>query len=160
MLSIYGSKPGRSGYCDGVSRRGMLKIGALGVGAFGLNMVDLLRAEDAAATLQEPQGGYQYLPRWRTTSPGHVGNQDQGAEGNSWAFSADCDQCSRDSDRRVFSQDCIDHGQVDGLEGRRGLRGTARFVPVHDRLASPGNACGGRLPGPGQRVAQGGRSGG
>ncbi|MCH2118868.1 MAG: DUF1501 domain-containing protein [Pirellulales bacterium] len=50
MLSIYGSKPRRSGYCDGVSRRGLLKIGALGVGAYGLNMVDLLRAEGASGT--------------------------------------------------------------------------------------------------------------
>ena len=50
MLSIYGSKPQRSGYCDGMSRRGLLKIGALGVGAYGLNMVDLLRAEGASGT--------------------------------------------------------------------------------------------------------------
>lgn len=45
MLSVYGSKTTRSAYCDQISRRGILKIGALGVGAFGLNMADLLRAE-------------------------------------------------------------------------------------------------------------------
>ena len=45
MLSVYGSKTKRNAYCDQISRRGMLKIGALGVGAFGLNMADLLRAE-------------------------------------------------------------------------------------------------------------------
>jgi len=50
MLTIYGSqkKNARSGYCDGISRRGMLKIGALGVGAFGLNQADVLRAQAAA----------------------------------------------------------------------------------------------------------------
>ena len=52
MLTIFGSrdKNVRSGYCDGVSRRGMLKIGALGVGAFGLNQADLLRADAASKT--------------------------------------------------------------------------------------------------------------
>ena len=45
MLSVYGSKTTRNAYCDQISRRGVLKIGALGVGAFGLNMADVLRAE-------------------------------------------------------------------------------------------------------------------
>ena len=50
MLTIFGSQKNnaRSGYCDGISRRGMLKIGALCVGAFGLNQADLLRADAAA----------------------------------------------------------------------------------------------------------------
>ncbi|MDA1051284.1 MAG: DUF1501 domain-containing protein [Planctomycetota bacterium] len=47
MLTVIGSRPGRSGYCDGVNRRGFLKIGALGVGAFGLNLADIYRAEAA-----------------------------------------------------------------------------------------------------------------
>lgn len=47
MLTVLGSRPGRSGYCDGVSRRGFLKIGALGVGALGLNLADIYRAEAA-----------------------------------------------------------------------------------------------------------------
>ena len=52
MLTIFGSQKNnaRSGYCDGISRRGMLKIGALGVGAFGLNQADLLRAAAAGKT--------------------------------------------------------------------------------------------------------------
>ncbi len=47
MLTILGAKSSRSGYCDGVSRRGFLKIGALGVGAAGLNLADIYRAEAA-----------------------------------------------------------------------------------------------------------------
>lgn len=43
MLTIHGQ---RSRYCDGVSRRGFLKIGGLGLGALALS--DLLRAEAAA----------------------------------------------------------------------------------------------------------------
>jgi hypothetical protein len=43
MLTIYG---GRSRFCDGVSRRNFLKIGALGVA--GLSLPQLLRAEAAA----------------------------------------------------------------------------------------------------------------
>src|SRR2546428_13428475 len=40
MLTIYGNK---SRFCDGVSRRNFLKIGALGLG--GLTLPQLLRAE-------------------------------------------------------------------------------------------------------------------
>jgi hypothetical protein len=45
MLSILGQK---SRYCDGVSRRGFLKIGGLSFGAGGFTLADLLRAEAAA----------------------------------------------------------------------------------------------------------------
>ncbi|QDU38237.1 hypothetical protein Mal4_25620 [Maioricimonas rarisocia] len=40
MLSLLG---GRNGYCDGISRRSLLRIGALGIG--GLTLADLLRLE-------------------------------------------------------------------------------------------------------------------
>src|SRR4029450_6191949 len=43
MLSILAPKPLNSGFCDGVSRRNFLKIGALGLG--GLTLPQLLRAE-------------------------------------------------------------------------------------------------------------------
>ncbi len=46
MLTINSSKTQR--YCDGVSRRGFLTIGALGIGS--LTLADLLRAEGAAGT--------------------------------------------------------------------------------------------------------------
>lgn len=45
MLSILGQK---SRYCDGVSRRGFLKIGGLSFGAGGFTLADLLRAEASA----------------------------------------------------------------------------------------------------------------
>src|SRR6266436_7746935 len=45
MLTIYGPKPNNSGFCDGVSRRSFLKIGALGLG--GLTLPQLLQAESA-----------------------------------------------------------------------------------------------------------------
>src|SRR6056297_2675229 len=47
MLSIFEPKGGR--FCDGVSRRGFLKIGGLSFGAGGLTLADLLRAEAAPA---------------------------------------------------------------------------------------------------------------
>ncbi|MCA9110593.1 MAG: DUF1501 domain-containing protein, partial [Planctomycetaceae bacterium] len=50
MLTLYGSKSSRAAYCDGVSRRSFLKIGALGVGAAGLNLADIYRAEAASGT--------------------------------------------------------------------------------------------------------------
>ncbi len=45
MLTILGHK---SRYCDGVSRRGFLKIGGLSFGVGGFSLADLLRAEAAA----------------------------------------------------------------------------------------------------------------
>src|SRR5882672_5721656 len=42
MLTIFGRA---SRYCDGVSRRSFIKIGALGLGAGSLNLADVLRAE-------------------------------------------------------------------------------------------------------------------
>ena len=49
MLTIFGRK--RGDYCDGVSRRSFLKIGATGVaGVAGLSLADLFRAEAFAAS--------------------------------------------------------------------------------------------------------------
>ncbi|HEX8910761.1 MAG TPA: DUF1501 domain-containing protein [Humisphaera sp.] len=45
MLSILAPEPRRSGFCDGISRRNFLRIGALGLG--GLALPQLLRAEAA-----------------------------------------------------------------------------------------------------------------
>ena len=45
MLTLLGS-PQR--YCDGVSRRGFLKVGALSFGGMNLTLADVLRAESAA----------------------------------------------------------------------------------------------------------------
>jgi hypothetical protein len=51
MLTIFGQNPGKSNrFCDGVSRRSFLKIGALGVGAGAFSLSDLLRAEAASGT--------------------------------------------------------------------------------------------------------------
>src|SRR4051794_21746300 len=48
MLTILGksTRPG----CDGVSRRGFLRIGALGIGAGALTLSDLFRLEAQGAT--------------------------------------------------------------------------------------------------------------
>src|SRR5436189_1435420 len=44
MLTIWGA---RQGFCDGISRRGFLKIGAFGA---GLTLADLLRSRASATT--------------------------------------------------------------------------------------------------------------
>ncbi len=46
MLKILAPQPARSAFCDGVSRRDFLRIGALGLG--GLSLPQLLRAEASA----------------------------------------------------------------------------------------------------------------
>jgi hypothetical protein len=58
MLTIYGS---RSRFCDGVSRRSFLKVGALGLA--GLSLPQLLRAEAQAGTSQSHKAVIMiYLP--------------------------------------------------------------------------------------------------
>src|SRR5947209_7443907 len=47
MITISGPK---SRYCDGLSRRSFLRIGALGVGAAALTLADLFRLEARGAT--------------------------------------------------------------------------------------------------------------
>src|SRR5512134_31724 len=46
MLTLYSRPPARSGYCDGISRRNFLRIGALSLG--GLALPQLLAAEAAS----------------------------------------------------------------------------------------------------------------
>jgi hypothetical protein len=48
MLTIFG--PESRGFCDGVSRRGFLRVGTLAMGGAVLNLADLFRAEAAAKT--------------------------------------------------------------------------------------------------------------
>ena len=47
MLTIFGRK---NPYCDGISRRSFLTIGALGLGATALHLTDIFRAEARAGT--------------------------------------------------------------------------------------------------------------
>src|SRR6266581_1253691 len=47
MITILGQS---SRYCDGISRRGFLRIGALGIGAGALTLTDLFRLEAQGAT--------------------------------------------------------------------------------------------------------------
>jgi Protein of unknown function (DUF1501) len=46
MLTIFGARD--TGFCDGVSRRGFLRIGTFAMGGVALSLVDVLRAEAAA----------------------------------------------------------------------------------------------------------------
>jgi hypothetical protein len=52
MLTIFG--PASRGYCDGVSRRGFLRVGTLAMGGAVLNLADLFRAEAEAASRSGP----------------------------------------------------------------------------------------------------------
>src|SRR5439155_13464516 len=47
MLTIFGQK---DRFCDGISRRSFLKIGALGIGAGSLTLADVLRAEASSGS--------------------------------------------------------------------------------------------------------------
>ena len=79
MLSILGQK---SRCCDGVSRRGFLKIGGLSFGAGGFTLADLMRAEAASGKRQSHKaviniflgGGPPHQDMWeiKTEAPSEV----------------------------------------------------------------------------------------
>ena len=78
MLNIFGNS---SGFCDGVSRRRFLKIGALGLG--GLALPQLLEAEAKAGIGRSNKSVIMiYLPGGPPAS-GHVRSEDGGTFGDS-----------------------------------------------------------------------------
>jgi len=64
MLTIFGR---RGRFCDGVSRRGFLQIGALGFG--GLTLADLFRAEAGAGS---PRSGKAIINVYLPGGPSHI----------------------------------------------------------------------------------------
>ncbi|MBL9095172.1 MAG: DUF1501 domain-containing protein [Planctomycetaceae bacterium] len=55
MLTLFGSRAGsQNQFCDRLSRRNFLTVGALGAGAAGLSLADIFRAEARAATVEAP----------------------------------------------------------------------------------------------------------
>lgn len=65
MLTILGSA---SRYCDGVSRRGFLKIGGFACGAGGLSLADLMRAD---ASSQRPKSNKAIINIFLAGGPPH-----------------------------------------------------------------------------------------
>lgn len=53
MLNVLGESKGRNAFCDRIGRRRMLQIG--GLGAFGLGLPQLLRAEQSQAATSSPK---------------------------------------------------------------------------------------------------------
>jgi len=70
MLTILAPPPRRSGYCDGVSRRNFLKIGALGLG--GLALPELLAAEAASGIGRSHKAVIMIFFAGWPLAPGHV----------------------------------------------------------------------------------------
>ena len=79
MLTILGP---RQRFCDGMSRRQFLKIGMLGMGAGGLTLADLFRAEGRASSSTSPKaviniflgGGPPHQDMWeiKTEAPAEI----------------------------------------------------------------------------------------
>ena len=70
MLTILGPK---NRFCDGVSRRNFLKIGALGLG--GLSLPQILQADSARGSKLSQVGDHDFPPG-RPVAPGHVRPED------------------------------------------------------------------------------------
>jgi hypothetical protein len=71
MLTLVGPMSKRCGHCDGLSRRGFLRIGSLGLG--GLALPELLRAEVASGA---PQGSRRHKAVIQIFLPGGPSHQD------------------------------------------------------------------------------------
>ena len=163
MLTLLGPS---QRFCDGVSRRNFLRIGALGIGATSLSLADIFRAEvpcverrpaDRIAT----QGRHQHFSRRRPAPPGHVGPEARRPVRNPRRVQADRDGRPRPADRRDVPADRGAHEPVrrHPLDRRRQRR--SRRHPVHERLEEGVAAYDGRPPEPGccrRPVAGAGRS--
>jgi len=127
MLTIYG---GKSRFCDGVSRRNFLKIGALGLG--GLTLPQLLRAEAQSGIRKSHKAVIMIFLPGRAVAPGHVRSQAGRAVGNSRRVQADQYQNSRHPDLRAHAAHRRRDGQADDhpVDGRRA--GQSRCIPMHD----------------------------
>ena len=122
MLTILGRKQG--GFCDGLSRRGFLRIGALGLGALALNLRDLLAAEDAQQSTSPHKavihvflgGGPPHQDMWdiKTEAPAEIRGE----------FAPDSHDDSRCADRRGLSGDRLAVRQVRGDPHRGWRRGS------------------------------------
>ena len=55
MLTIFGPKS--SGFCDGINRRGFLRIGTFAMGSAALTMADIFRAEAGMKSRAGGTGG-------------------------------------------------------------------------------------------------------
>ncbi|GIS62144.1 MAG: hypothetical protein CM1200mP2_43690 [Planctomycetaceae bacterium] len=112
MLSLsLGQTDGR--FCDGVSRRQMLRLGGTGALA-GLSLPGLLELEAKAASQRGAQaksvimifleGGPSHIDMWdlKPEAPKEVRG----------SFPPDCDQCARHPDRQHPAQVCQGHRQV------------------------------------------------
>ncbi len=79
MLTIFGQK---QRFCDGISRRSFLRIGALGIGAGSLTLADIFRAEARAGQSSRPKaviniflgGGPPHQDMWeiKTEAPAGI----------------------------------------------------------------------------------------
>ena len=62
MLTILG-RPHRHRFCDGLTGRSFLKIGALGMGAGALTLADVLRAESVTGAVRHLIDGAGHMPQ-------------------------------------------------------------------------------------------------
>ncbi|MBN8248715.1 MAG: DUF1501 domain-containing protein [Verrucomicrobia bacterium] len=69
MLTILGSRPAGGAFCDGISRRNFLRIGALGMG--GLALPDVLRAEAASGVRSASQAHKAVIMIFLPGGPSH-----------------------------------------------------------------------------------------
>ena len=78
MLTIYGRRPRRNGFCDGVNRRDFLQIGGLVMG--GISLPQLLAAEaqgnEALTSAAQPQGKRSHKAVINIFLPGGPPHQD------------------------------------------------------------------------------------
>ncbi len=69
MLTILGSKPAGSAYCDGISRRNFLRVGALGLG--GLALPGVLQAESSVGIRSAGNGHKAVIMIFLPGGPSH-----------------------------------------------------------------------------------------
>ena len=132
MLELTSPSPRR---CDGVSRRGFLQVGTLGLA--GLTLADALRARAPRRGVRSRSVGDLDLARWRAATARDLRSQARRACRVSRPAQGDLDRPAGRAGLGVAAQPCatarqdVDH-PVDAPRQRRSFRGRALDV---DRLS-------------------------
>ena len=142
MLRIFGRG---TRLCDGITRREVLRVGALAFG--GLSLADLLRlrADAASSTLRAKS----VIMVWLRGGPSHIDSYDMKPDApgrNSRRVSADFDKSAGHPDLRAYAAAGRDHGQA-GDHSRDPIerRGRSHAALHHHGFRRPRNAAGVRV---------------
>ena len=139
MLTIFGRPEKKSGFCDGVSRRGFLTIGGAAMGGLALSQILAMEAQAGIGSSHKAiinvylPGGPPHMDMWdlKPDAPAEIRGEFNPISTNVPGIQI-CE---------LFPQDRRDDGQVRHHPLARRFRRRPRRLPVHDRPQAQATAA-------------------